>query len=548
MIVRNCMSEYRSQLESLVFKGNKNMEGRERPEPFAAWSDDDDIQLEHFITKLKEDIFFSPNLYKSLFVEYMEYAAAADQEKAFRMLLSCMPDDGSILKFRRNDLFLSDLDPKRPFNIKDRKYWKILYENEKQTYDPDAMSYVVIQEHHCLSNAPGIYLAILDGDIFTVRFYLSLGASMVISYGCETSLSVDMSDQHPQIQVSVHDPGVSHGYFVKFRKNRKAVFFDAITAAVLSGKKYMIDFIRTFMKSVYWNPSLEKSIIYSSESLSKYLLECFPEILDYLTLENIMDGDNTVLWDAFINKAGISVRDQCRFMENFLDKTYEDDYENPQEEEKITIFSDFLGQIENPGIERTWNFYEKIGTIVSDPLLKGKIRRHIFARIGECHLSYLIGGIDEKIYDAFGNMDGGLVEYTPLLLYNKKDTDEIPIPFSRDQYGRILLKIKNMDNRPLGWVDLYKEQIQSCRINRYTKEERKEIMRRFPPIKICPMADPWNCNILRINHLREVKDAIHYGYITPENAFALYEYAVKLPKCSEAILVALLELAGERGW
>ncbi len=262
MIVRNCMSEYRSQLESLVFKGNKNMEGRERPEPFAAWSDDDDIQLEHFITKLKEDIFFSPNLYKSLFVEYMEYAAAADQEKAFRMLLSCMPDDGCILKFRRNDLFLSDLDPKRPFNIKDRKYWKILYENEKQTYDPDAMSYVVIQEHHCLSNAPGIYLAILDGDIFTVRFYLGLGASMVISYGCEASLSVDMSDQHPQIQVSVHDPGVSHGYFVKFRKNRKAVFFDAITAAVLSGKKYMIDFIRTFMKSVYWNPSLEKSIIY----------------------------------------------------------------------------------------------------------------------------------------------------------------------------------------------------------------------------------------------------------------------------------------------
>lgn len=74
----------------------------------------------------------------------------------------------------------------------------------------------------------------------------------------------------------------------------------------------------------------------------------------------------------------------------------------------------------------------------------------------------------------------------------------------------------------------------------------EDFMMIMKPLKILPQTDVITKKLLKLNQPELILKGIRYGYITSENALALYEYAVELEKTDEAILAQLIFIANDR--
>lgn len=518
------------QLDVLILR--KNIYGAEAGKSFPSWSEADDMHLNNILNKMKNNKSF--RICIPDFIQYIIRADKADMEDVFRKLLDCLPGQGPVYRVNNFAVFMMQ-DVKKLFLAESSKYLQLLYENEKHRPELEKEFYCWIQGYRCESNAPDVFLAILEGNISVVRFYLMLGGKAGICCSQEDGASGNIQKYYVYIMEEQH--GDYCGDL------QKAWFCDSMTAAVLSGKIEMICFIGKYVKKLSWNEELKKSIIHASKDISGYIIKQYPDIMDSLTFEDIIEGMNPVLFDAFVQKYGNDAQKYWELLEDFLEKTYFS--VGGIQPWKKSLFDHLLWKSEN--IKKTVYFLKKIKDTVTKPVLKSKLQRHCFIGLGVYLKKY--DSIDPKLLEIFLKMadETELADYT-LLFYKYAKTYFTGNNGTRTEicpnYGILLAKLKSRKDAILGYIDLYAvKEDKECRIQTYSPEQRKEILRRFRPVNLYARTDPLNRRILKKNDLSEVNTAVKYGYITRENAFALYEYALTLPRCSEDILVILLSIA-----
>ena len=235
------------QLDVLILR--KNIYGAEAGKSFPSWSEADDIHLNNILNKMKNNKSF--RICIPDFIQYIIRADKADMEDVFRKLLDCLPGQGPVYRVNNFAVFMMQ-DVKKLFLAESSKYLQLLYENEKHRPELEKEFYCWIQGYRCESNAPDVFLAILEGNISVVRFYLMLGGKAGICCSQEDGASGNIQKYYVYIMEEQH--GDYCGDL------QKAWFCDSMTAAVLSGKIEMICFIGKYVKKLSWNEELKKSM------------------------------------------------------------------------------------------------------------------------------------------------------------------------------------------------------------------------------------------------------------------------------------------------
>ena len=147
------------QLDVLILR--KNIYGAEAGKSFPSWSEADDIHLNNILNKMKNNKSF--RICIPDFIQYIIRADKADMEDVFRKLLDCLPGQGPVYRVNNFAVFMMQ-DVKKLFLAESSKYLQLLYENEKHRPELEKEFYCWIQGYRCESNAPDVFLAILEGN------------------------------------------------------------------------------------------------------------------------------------------------------------------------------------------------------------------------------------------------------------------------------------------------------------------------------------------------------------------------------------------------
>lgn len=428
---------------------------------------------------------------------------------------------------------------------------------------PDTGREVILNGGTYITDAPDIYLAVLCGNVNMVRYFITRGAQLEVPYridqihadwdqmndwrngcrshrdGCYFGRCMLHSDAEFQYDTEYIQEG---GFYINVKREPwegpvhfMRFFHDIFTAAVLSQNTEMIAWIHSMLPEIHWNRSLESAIAFSNKKVTEYMLEYYPEILDYMKLSSIYEGKNIPLLKAFAKRHPDSTRYAAE-LERYLEWNSKLPAGFPNME---------VGFGWN-GTGRTVEFYRILLEYVREKSIAAGIRREIFHIL----LSELPDSIcirkrsrgekwQKKMIAFFHEINPGICEdYTGEIIEHGSNGLQVIKMLGEDVKEQFLsidayqVFESNLTLGELKWEMERKETIPNTLLT---------LMKYMKPKELRAEVDDVTKKILDRNRVKFVRLAQKRGYINGRNALALYEYALRNPKCEEEILLILLQ-------
>lgn len=496
-----------------------------QPEPYICQKENSTLHLNCYFGETAEYIWYVKH--------FLHEAAAHKDEKTFRMILKHIHTIDLLWEYPKSaDYYL--LQKSMPLHItRDPVFLEILLEKSPLRNKPFGKKIYSFHHKTYFTNAPDIYVNILAGDVEMVRFYLEHGITLSASCSAESieEDEIERTSEHFGRR-STEDkdfiPDIT-GYGIqctyqnsKFRTATGiSVFYDPLTAAILSQNIHMIDFIAGYFSQIEWSSPLEESIIYSSKRITNYLLGKFPEILSYIRLSAIIKGLNLVLLQRFLQTHQGERFSLCEEAVRLLDWQSEHNiYEYPCNT-----------YLTGRSLNQKAAFYKELYKADLGDELKSAVRKRVF-------LESLFQSESQRsvMLELFRQLDINLKDDFTACLNN------ISVP------DRLFSLLKDLGKPfPIAGIDLYTrtKELRSFFDYGITLQNYQLLMTRFVPLRILPETDPFTENIVDRNHPSLIRFAITKGFITPVNGRPLYDYALSQSKCSQETLTMLLEIVNK---
>lgn len=459
---------------------------------------------------------------------------------------------GIVQPFITQDPELLDKMAEKGYAVKEQ-CWKV----------PDKGREVILNGGTYVTDAPDIYLAILCGNVNMVRYFITRGAGLEVPYrmdrinadwdqmydwrnGCRTYIDGCYFGRcmlRPDDGFAYNTEYIQEGGFcidvkrdpVEGAAQFTRFFHDVFTAAVLSQNTEMIAWIHSMLPEIRWKRSLESAVAFSNKKVTEYMLECYPEILDYMKLSSIYEGKNIPLLKAFAKRHPDSARYAVE-LERYLEWNSKLPAGFPNME---------VGFGWN-GTDRTVEFYRILLEYVRKKSIAAGIRREIFHIL----LSELPDPVctrkksrgekwQKKMIAFFHEINPGICEdYTGEIIDHGSDGLQVIKMLGENMKGQFLsidvyqVFTSDFALGDLKWEMEHKETIPNTLLT---------LMKYMKPKELRAEVDGVTKKILDRNRVKFIRLAQKRGYINCRNALALYEYALKNPKCEEEILLILLQ-------
>lgn len=479
-------------------------------------------------------------------------AAEAENESGFTWLLHTLGCPGYVWENPETDRYRVPTDL---FITRKPEYLQKMsaYVSPRQE-DTETISCVIGAEV-CRTNAPDILLAVLDGDEDMIRFFEEQGAPLraddfadpVLENGRRAEYSVEWPDRkrfapRPDIFLragaaggSVCAASVSSSDTAGEESEKMyepdrpewygAEFSDPLTAAVLSGKKEMVSLIVRRMPGIRWSRSLERGIALSGAEMVHYLLALFPDIPQQMRLSAIWETTNLTLYRAFLR----------------LDRE--------KKEERYQEFALYLRDCcpEQPKYGDVVSFYQMFLSDRRDDEMQAFFQKQLYAQMTEM-LSLHVGTQAEAqaaaavmAYTFFALQPGEPADFTETLF--SQDIDGTGLQAVTFYDGRALKELEKCRKQPFLALDLYHPVLEGNEFVVMKTSDCRTLMKCVSPKEIRAQTDPFNRMLLLKNKAELIRFAGKRGYITEQNAIALYEFASGIRNCDEEILFWLISKA-----
>ncbi|MCD7751269.1 MAG: hypothetical protein LUI10_05960 [Lachnospiraceae bacterium] len=327
---------------------------------------------------------------------------------------------------------------------------------------------------------------------------------------------------------------------------------DPLCPAIFTADPVMIRYIAQKVPVLYWNIFLEERIVISDEKTTKLLLELFPEIVEFISMEDLFLTNNRVLLEALKERGG-PVLEKKR--EEFL--TVLRDKDRTKKLLLLACRKDIL--ILNRYDDKLAAYLKSFAEAAPGKEAAYCLRRRIYRDLEQG------GSLQSKWYSLaqlfFELAPDEPEDFTDEIL-NREAMREWSF---RDPY-RTDLTVTCKALRVLGkWK---KKPFLKFRPDRITEVENtlgdgsltiaapEAIIRCAMAVDVSPEPDNFIKSIVEKNSLGLTRIAARNGYITPDNALGLYEYAAQLHEneitangqvIHEEILQLLLQIAGTKG-
>lgn len=407
-------------------------------------------------------------------------------------------------------LFLRD----SPFVVRKPEFFERLWETGKPfSRNPTAVRYCCLDGRCYFTNLPDLYLAVISGDTMVASLLLERCKPEEYDFRMdECDLSPERADP---LWMYVWEPG----YFLA-DVGEPLYFHDLFTAAIFSGKIEMIQMMGKRCAEIRWNHSMEAVLAMTQPATVSFLLEEYPEILNYIRLSAICRERNTVLLRAW--------SDVCSEQEAYFDEL----------EAWIRVAGEnaFRYSKEKQFVHPSewWTQKEFYSILLS---LTG--RKKIRQAVGEAILYFLF-------LDQLGNRSVISEEQMELLNFLFEQYGREKIDGTGDicgrriyRYFRVLNRLRKISGENLVKIDQYEWKFEDGAAKRWVRVWLELIC----PVSRQNRTDEISCEILRQNEFSLFEKSVRNGYIGRENALPLYEYAMRLPRMDERILQGLLMLA-----
>lgn len=430
---------------------------------------------------------------------------------------------------------------------------------------PDACREVIIHGRACTTDAPDFYLAVLCGNVNMVRYFTERGEPLEVPYRMD-QLNVDW-DQMDEWRNGIrsYEEGCYFGrcmfrigteiqydteyiqeggfYIAAAREilegpGQFVLFFhDIFTAAVLSQNTEMIAWAYSMLPEIRWSRSLESAIAFSNKKVTEYMLKCYPEILDYMKLSSVYEGKNIPLLKAFAERHPNNAEFAAE-LERYL-------------EWNSRILAGFLSPeicFRWDGLNRAVEFYKALLNYVRTESIVVGIRREIFhmllsesADIYHNRKKRKSEKWREKIISFFDEIDPGICEdYTREFIDHNNCCHVIELLGEKKKGQFLSIDIYQAFSGLYNWGSLKWEMNNKETV----PDSLLTLMKYVKPKEVREELDSVTKKLLDRNSVKFIRLAQKRGYINCKNALALYEYALKNPKCEEEILLILLRLSG----
>lgn len=303
-------------------------------------------------------------------------------------------------------------------------------------------------------------------------------------------------------------------------------FHDLFTAAVLSGNRDMVELMAELLPEIHWNKGMEEAVAGADETLTGWLLERFPEIIRYMRLSAVWRWENGILLKAW-SQRGEELDDGTEELKCYLrwredvnsqweNKVLMEDDQSPADWRKRELFFRTAA-----AWERAEKIENQLGTEILRKLSCGKLDRKEAMPEGK-------EALIDILYQMYGEKKIDCTEWIT-------DAELRSNLFGLAKWRGRIAK-----------VDVYRLQVLDRELMMWGAKELYRWMYSVQPGILQGKTDCFTRAVLQINSWDLLKKAIRMEYVGPENALALYEFALTLPRCSPEILQELIFLSGEK--
>ena len=388
------------------------------------------------------------------------------------------------------------------------------------------------------TNAPDIYVAILTGNIGMTDYLLGKeGGREGLVYRMEwqngyTGIFNAGIRERPEGGFEVEFADAAHNSKGKF------TFHDPFTAAVISGDRKMIEYISEKFPEVTWNRCLAQAIARSDEDLTEYLAAAFPEVMERISFRTIYRGKNMYLTGKYLEEHRTD-REKCiAAICSALD------------EEREWMCPGAAFDIRDISVTGEPAYYKLLLEMIPDPEIKCRIRKNIVRYILSNQL--MANGWPQEdqreeeqsrrqeMLEVFLMADTGMLDN-----YMESPADNTILQDFMWQASILAKEFEKSGIKlKIGYIDLYSANRQTVFYEENLKDFRR-IMKYFKPECLRPESDGFNELLIGKNNVGLIRNAVQEGYIGPENALALYDYAAVQPHINEQILQTLIRISLE---
>lgn len=441
-----------------------------------------------------------PKTYLFFVQRCLHMTAEMESEQYFDRFLNTVSSMDLIYEDAKNDVmwsFPNQIDGEC-FITRKEKYLEKIVDRFGITNSKNKYTHFSINDKVYVTDAPGVYIAILRGDMKMVRFYERHGSNLAIK------------NEGP--------------FFLKRNYRDEGFFFNALTASVLSGELEMIQYIAEKNEFLPWNEQLGWAVAMADSDITQFMIQKYPKLIKKISLIAIIESGNDTLLNLFINN---HLKDDSLhvLLQNFFDGKEKKFFYDRKNRKELARFFHILFDYACEGGERKTVLFCLLNAMLM---------------LDDCYP-------DSPLAELF---------YT----YKKKDTEDYTDVFVdlfltyRDQVialFEILLKKRNFEKFSINMHDMHEKMGDKltrgwlcCDI--FSNAKSVNIFcRALQPIEIHAETDFLCDYVIENGMISGIKSLIKHGFITSVNVDAVYTEALKCEKVNERIVIELLKLSGK---